>query len=247
MMKHLRLRITLLAIAISLAACSQADASTQAPEATLKPAPSTSEYFPLKQASYWVYQGAVKWTEPNSPETQETEITWKMEVVQVIQRDAITGYILHGGPWDLIWYEEGKAPSDYGIIQIGERFYQTPLETIWRLQDENDPLTDLVNDYQLLLDAPLLAGKKFCDAASMVRDDGMYCWVVGQENKISPIGILGIGTTEMLTEFPIRYQTLPDYTEVHFIPGIGISRYVYLHHGTASEVDVRLVEYHAGE
>ena len=247
MMKRILSQITLIIIAISLAACTQAELKTQEPAETLSPAPSTLAYFPLKQGTYWIYQGTVKWTEPNSSETREAEITWRMEVMQVIQRDAITGYILHGGPWDLAWYEEGKAPDDYGIIQIGERFYKTSLETTQRLQDENDPLTDLVNDYQLLLDAPLLAGKKFCDATSMARDDGMYCWVVGQDAEISPVGFLSIGATESLAEFPIRYQTLPDYTEVRFIPGIGISGYVYVHHGTVSEVDVRLVDYLAGE
>jgi len=247
MMKRILSRITLIVIAISLAACTQAELSTQEPAETLSPAPSTLAYFPLEQGAYWMYQGTVKWTEPNSSEIREAEITWIMEVMQVIQRDAITGYVLHGGPWDLAWYEEGKAPGDYGIIQIGERFYKTPFETIQRLQDENDPLTDLVNDYQLLLDAPLIAGKKFCDATSMVREDGMYCWVVGQSTKISPFGILGIDTTETLYEFPISYQTLPDYTEIHFIPGIGIISYAYVHHGAISEVNVYLVEYHAGQ
>jgi hypothetical protein len=48
-------------------------------------------------------------------------------------------------------------------------------------------------------------------------------------------------------EFPVYMSTLPDFSMIQFIQGVGISRYVYSHNGTVSEVDVRLVEYHAGE
>ena len=33
---------------------------------------------------------------------------------------------------------------------------------------------------------------------------------------------------------------------VYFVPGIGITRYVFSHHGTVAEADVRLIEFRRG-
>ena len=37
-------------------------------------------------------------------------------------------------------------------------------------------------------------------------------------------------------------RTNPEHEIVTFVPGVGITAYVYAHHGTVSEVNVRLVE-----
>ena len=48
-------------------------------------------------------------------------------------------------------------------------------------------------------------------------------------------------------ESPIYQGTMPDSSSFGFIPGVGISGYAYRHHGTISEVDVHLIEFHPGE
>jgi len=215
--------------------------------ATIDPPSSISAYFPLKRGAYWIYQGNIRWTKINSSEVGEEEITWKMEVKRVVQQNNIVGYEMLGAPWDLAWYEEGKKPSSYGIIQTGGRFYRTPTETITRLMSEDDTLAGLVSENELFLDIPLIQGKKFCDTWSIARSDNWYCWVVSQENQSTMMKIKGVDPSKMLVEYRVVNQTMPDHSIFSFIPGVGISHYTYAHHGTVSEVDVQLIEYFAGE
>lgn len=112
--------------------------------------------------------------------------------------------------------------------------------------DEDDLLRDLVDDRSLFLDIPLVAGKKYCDAFSIARPDAVYCWRVGKGEQIEP-SVKGINSSSTLTEYTISQFTLPDNSMFRFVPGVGITQYKYAHHGTVSEVDVRLVEYHSGD
>jgi hypothetical protein len=229
----------------TLSSCSTTDTLPKTPvvPSTEHPSLSIMEYFPLQEGAYWVYEGTVKWTKINPSEVAENEITWKMEVKQVIQRNGVIGYEMQGAPWDLAWYEDGKEPSEYGIIQTGGKFYQTPIETIQRLTDESDVLLGLVNEDQIFLEIPLIAGKKFCNTDSIARPDTMYCWNVLEEKQVE-LNVKGIDAEGTITEFTIARNTGPDYTLFSFVPRVGISRYQYIHHGTVSEADVRLVEFH---
>jgi len=211
------------------------------------PSLSIQEYFPLKNGAYWVYQGNVRWTIANSSEVSEKEITWKMEVRRVIPRNDIVGYEMLGAPWDLAWYEEGQVPNEYGIIQAGGNFYRTSLDTVRRLLDEKDSLKDLVGEYDIFLDVPLIQGKKFCDLDSLIGANGMYCWVVGDVSPENISNIKDIASSDAVSEFSIYNRTNPDHSIIKFIPGVGISGYEYHHHGTISDVEVRLIEYHSGE
>lgn len=207
----------------------------------------SSDYFPLKKGAYWVYQGTVKWTKSNSSDVVEEEITWKMEVVQVIHRNDITGYEVHGAPWDLIWYQPGKEQSKHGFIQMGDKIYSVPLETVLRLLNEGDDLANLVTENNVFLDLPLEKGKKFCDPASLARSDNMYCSIVGEPTPFDAGHIKGVAPSTALLEYPIVYQTMPDVSWTYFVPGVGISHYFYHHNGTVSDVDVHLIEYSPGE
>lgn len=214
---------------------------------TINPIQSILDYFPLKKNAYWIYQGQVKWTKMNSADVVEEEITWKMEVERVFQRNNVIGYELLGAPWDLAWYEAGKTPSEYGIIQSGGKFYRVPVETVIRLMNEDDYLYGLVDENDIFLETPLVNGGKFCDTVSMTRPDNMYCWNVGEGKPFDTSEVKGVDASKEYWEYPIVNATMPDVSLMTFVPGIGISRYVYRHHGTVSEVDVHLIEYYSGE
>lgn len=211
---------------------------TRAQEGSLPPA------FPLTVGTYWDYQGSVRWTE--GTEVKEKSMIWRMEVLDKVERGPIVGYAMHGHPSDLAWYEEDRQPSEYAIIQVGEnnRYYRTELSALDRMRDENDNLSDLVHDSSLFLDLPLVPNKRFCNEANIARVDGWYCWIV-QSGEPALFPDYAQGVPEL--EYTLRFQTLPDHTIVKFVPGIGISGYQYVHHGTVSEVNVWLVEFHPGE
>lgn len=238
-----RTMITLSAALVLLTSCSSPDAQPVAQPTELNIA---TDYFPLAEGAYWVYEGTVMWT----VETQVMEKTtrWRMEVVEVIEavhNNGVTVYVMKGHPGDLAWYEEGKQRSDYVIVRSGQsRYYYAKTEILPRLRDANDDLYDLVQENNLFLDIPLLSKKKFCEAEYIALYNGGYCWVVSEGKQVKLESVQGLDTSSALTEYTICQGTQPDDICIGFIPGVGISRYRYNHHGTISQVDVALIEYH---
>lgn len=233
-------------VALFVSACAVSTSPTVQPTSQpLDTARSLAGYFPLAEGAYWVYEGTVKWERDGR--IQEATMTWKMEVTEVVDRDQVVGYAMKGHPHDLAWYQEGRERTDYAIIRAGAtRFYRTDIETLERLRDESDALIDLVQESQVFLDIPLVVGKRFCETYQMTRYDGGYCWVVGQEERVELEGIRGIPSPGAVSKYNVYFFTNPDHVIVEFVPGIGIVHYIYVHHGTVSEVDVTLVEYHPG-
>ncbi|HBE18442.1 MAG TPA: hypothetical protein DEG17_24400 [Cyanobacteria bacterium UBA11149] len=207
--------------------------------------------FPLAKGSYWVYQGTTKWTKEQS--VHEENITWKMEVVEAIQRGHVTGFVLKGSPYDLAWYNEGKEPGNYVMIHINpDQFYlvsnnEKVAKVVQRLKDKDDALVGLVEEHELFLDFPLSRGKVFGDAQQITRKDRWYCWLVESEKARKLENIKGIEKIENVTEYELAYRTSPEYTIMDIVPGVGITRFVYVHHGSIAETDVKLIEYFPGK
>ena len=201
--------------------------------------------FPLSPGAYWVYEGTVKWSV--GTEVHEADMTWKMEVIDVVSRGDITGYHMRGHPSDLSWYEEGEQPSEYVIVQVGpNRYYRAETDVLDRLRDESDQLLGLVSDYKLFLDVPLVPGKRFCDVEHITLSDGWYCWNVWGSTPVDLSHVSGVDFSQPVDEYTIAFRTNPDHVFVKFVPGLGITQYTYVHHGTVSEADMRLIEYHPG-
>ena len=212
-------------------------------------------FFPLKQGTYWIYQGDVRWTPSGSQEVNFAKLTWKMEIVEVFRRETITAARLKGHPEDLVWYEgEGAQPGDYVIVQVGPRYYLVEGERaqeVWgRVKDETDVLVDLVHDDELFLEEPLALHETFGPADQIARTDFSYFWYVEQAEPTDLSGIKGfsqiVGTSSqpLAMRYRLVYRTRPDHTFVDVVPGVGITRFIYGHHGTVAETDVKLVEFH---
>jgi hypothetical protein len=236
--------IFVIVVTLFVSACSQ-ECDVCAPTPTHF-AGIAEDYFPLSVGAYWVYEGLVQWE--IGGKVEEKTLTWKMEVLEKVERYPITGYALRGHPSDLAWYEDGKERSDYAIIQVGpNKFYKTSAEKLQRLKDDADSCYDLVQESELMLDLPLFPEKRFGITEQITRIDGRYCWGVGQEKKVALSGIKGVSFSEETTAYTLYFFTLPDHVRLEFVPGIGITQYEYGHHGTVSVVDVKLVEYHPGD
>ena len=74
------------------------------------------------------------------------------------------------------------------------------------------------------------------------RDDNMYCWAA-EKVKLHLNGVKGVSPQKEFTGFELAMRALTDHQFVTFVPGIGITAYIYGHHGTVSEGDVKLVEF----
>lgn len=201
------------------------------------------EQFPLAKGSHWIYKGEEKRQEPGQGLKVFTEkATWRMEVVDRTERNGITTAVVRG-------YPSGEPEELQVLLVVGGReFYLLPAEesVLKRLKDPNDALVGLVQDDQIELSLPLVPGKRFCEASQITRPDGYYCWVVEKKTKEKLTNIRGVAGGVDRDVYQIAFRTLPDHVIVNFTPGIGITSFEYVHHGTVDEEHLKLVEFHDG-
>ena len=212
--------------------------------------------WPLVKGSVWTYAGIVEWAELGAADVHTTPVTWNMEVVDVIETPGLTAATLKGHPKDLAWYKPGKDRGDYLLMRVGasgtERYYL--LEGQQRVEQARAQLRagqriGLVSEQELILDWPLIPGKTFGETEQLTRDDLWYVWVVEEERSLAPNERRFRGADQLPTSllcYHLAFRTFPDHQFVDVVPGLGITRYVYGHHGTVSNVDVHLVAYHPG-
>jgi hypothetical protein len=203
-----------------LAACGPASVRRPTDPPPVVPAPAA--VFPLATGATWTYEGTVTWAGPDG-EPIEKQVTWPMQVVETIDRGQWVGFVIKGFPGDLPWSEGEAQPGDWLIVrEDGRRYYlsrATPeLIAAFRAGQPGTPAAD-----DLFLETPLVDGQRICHG-----DDTRYCWDVAAATGGA---------------FTLAYRTLPDHTMIEFLPGKGITAYTYGHHGTLSDVDVRLVTY----
>jgi hypothetical protein len=206
--------------------------------------------FPMALGNTWVYTGTIRWTPAGSNDVLEKEIEWTMEIVEVIERRGLRAAVLDGHPSDLAWYEEGRERRRHLVVAIGEdqteQLYllsnKRAAEVERRLRSSDDPLIDLLQEYELFLDLPLSQLKRFCDLYSGTRQDYLYCWVVESVEPLDGFDVKGVDPGIPRTRYHVSHRTLSDHRVVEYVSDVGITSYVYGHHGTVSEVDVRLSE-----
>ena len=206
--------------------------------------------FPLSAGTTWVYQAVVRWSAPGSTATQEKLIAWKMEVERVIPRGNLVAAVIKGFPRDLDGSKGDTKPAESLIVESGgAKFYWIPpaafAKTLARLENPADKLDNLTTDDEIFLQLPLEQGNKFCDMTGMIRTDGFYCWVAEEPQVAGLSGVKGIPAGDH-TAYPVHFLTADEATSYDFVPGIGITRYSFQIHGTQSDTELRLEEFHAG-
>jgi hypothetical protein len=210
---------------------------------------SPADFLPLSPGTSWTYEGLIKWTASGS-EVRKATMTWKMEVVEDFDYHGIYGAVLLGHPSDLTWFEEGRERGEHLIIRVGKtKFFRLDGE---RAEEairtmRNGGKLPVLRENDLFLDLPLGPGEMFGETRQLTRLDGMYCWMVEEVAEGDLANVRGHGPPGTNhSEYLVRWAGLPDHTRVWFVPGVGITRYQYGHHGTVSSVDVRLTGYHLG-
>lgn len=56
--------------------------------------------------------------------------------------------------------------------------------------------------------------------------------------------VKGISPSEELTSYEFSMRSIGDHQFATYTIGVGLTSYVYGHHGSVSEVDMKLVEFH---
>ena len=201
----------------------------------------TTSYYPLEKGNYWIYEGESE--EQMGHDIYKTKQLWKIEVLDVFPRGHITGYAIRKTITDI---KSGKVDVlREGIVRVGPNaYYSLDINKFDRLKNKKDILYDLLSSDDIILDMPLVVGKRFGDPEQLTRDDGYYCYVVMGDNQIKLNNVKGIESGKHYHSYDLRYYTLPGESTETFVPGIGYVSYRYSHHGSVSEYNMRLIEFH---
>jgi hypothetical protein len=233
---------TALGISIAFILIGFAGASSEIPSA----APPQTFTFP--KGAEWTYKGVVRWEQDGKP--QQKTLVWKMRIIdRIVRSDGIVAYVIRGHPGDLTFYSPGTKPEEHLYLANRNCVYEIETngpEEIARVKNNNDNLAGLMNRDNIIYDFPLVEGKKFGDEKWVKSDSIMYCWFVEAQKRIKLTGIKGVETRDAV-ESRLSLRTSPDVTFISFVPGLGITRLEYCHHGTLSEVDMKLIEYNPGK
>jgi hypothetical protein len=210
---------------------------------------SSTDPFSFTEGTFWVYQGLVRY-EAGSENGAEAKVKWRMEIVRVLHRVDAKAAIVKGFPDELNWSTGSAAPRASLLVLTNDgKVYRIDADGAaaaeQKFKDTHAALRDFLEDDDLWFQLPLARGKKFCDEESAKRDDDMYCWVVDESTQVSLNDIKGL-PAKSVTAFTLGFRTNPDDSEIELVPGVGIIRYEYHHHGTVADTELQLVEFHAG-
>ena len=200
--------------------------------------------FPIEPGLTWTYRGQVRWTGTDG-RTHAASITHTMTIVSVETGPNARAALVRGWVQDLARYEQSNKRAFSALVGRGGRLYHVVA------RDSADAValaTTAVRDdapppelETLVLDSALVVGAVYGrDSVTSKRDDNMYGWhvasdrVVGARAAWQPTGA-------RVRHVTLEYRTQPDYQRIEYVPGVGITRFVYSHHGTVAEADVQLV------
>lgn len=218
-----------------------------APFAQAEPA-RLKDYFPLHKGTVWTYEGVVHWKGGADKKPDEKRLRWTMEVLETFEESFFSAALLRGHPDELAFYEPGRKPSEYVIVNSGGLYYKLARAAWAVLKQPGSARSECLKDVPLFLDAPLAEGKRFCEPEQLLVQRN-YCWNV-TDKEVPLKGIRGI-PTGLLKEhrgYELNFTTSPDHTLVGFMPGLGITEYTYVHHsGDGVSVEMKLIAYNPGQ
>jgi len=175
---------------------------------------------------------------------ESKHISWKSEITDFVQEGRVKVALLLGHPVDLTWYTEQTRRGCYLFISVDDRdFYLQQIESSCELPKQN--FANLLKDEDLVLRLPIKRGDEFGgykeDPAK--AQECMYDWCVEEVRQTKLPGVRGIPGTRRFTAYELFFRTNPDHQIATWVPGIGLTHFVYSHHGTVSEVEVDLAEF----
>ena len=197
---------------------------------------SNAVIFALKAGNYWEYSGKFN----------DKKVTCRIEVKQVVTQGRLTFALMRGFPADVMDGEDWEA-SVWGLLVVdGGHYYKVSgprIDTIANEMLRKDVIhSGLVTDADLFLEALCDTGQIFGEASQLTRDDGNYFWKVTEKHAFEASSIKGLKISGNFDRYTIHYQTVADDVTMDVVPGIGIARYRYCHHGTPGELDLKLTE-----
>jgi len=209
----------------------------------------TADYFPLKKGNSWTYIGKAR-SAVEGGDTIERKVCVEMCVVDEVAGAKATLFVMEGHPSDALWALKKNTviqevspvePSIYGFLVVANKIFRIPeknLSAITAVLHKGGLMPDsLLSSSDMNFEFPLFRGQVYGSASQLARDDIKYKWLV---NDSTLYHHPDSGRMRECPRYTLVYNTVPDFTEIGFIPYHGITSYSYRHHGTTAEVDVYL-------
>ncbi len=204
--------------------------------------------FPFIKGSTWIYEGTHKFTSSAGKGIMEKKVHFTMKVADVINKENISVAIVENFPATLRWSDENIQNTKTLLICVGGSKVYSLLDSaqvqkaLNKINDTSGFFAGLVNEGELLFDFPLTKGKVFGETSQITRSDHHYCWYVENTKRINLKKIKGANPSKMYNETNLVFITAPDTQTLEFVPGIGVTGYSYVHHGTIEELNLKLKE-----
>lgn len=192
--------------------------------------------YPLAEGTKWTYAAHVTYQVDGAK--KEKDLTWTVTVKKKLAAAPLEVWQVEGHPRELSFYEEGRKPALYCVVRRGDEQHvleDTPLEKV----------AAALSPDTLELAAPYTPGAMFGDPEQIKNTPGRYCWVV-EKADANAKGVKGAPPATG-PAFAVRMTTNPDHTVVTVVPGVGVVRHEYVHHGTPGDARLELVEYTPGK
>ena len=203
-------------------------------------------FFPMEKGTYWVYETNSEEQEGGADEagnikTNKRHTIDRIEVLDSCERRGVAAALLS----DFLW--SGVFDQKRVLLRSSlGRYYLLPAikweEISGKIKDPNDILAG-IEDGEQIIDAPFAVGRTFGDGEAESRTDHWYCWCVESYDRKHFRNIKGVLPNKSYDAFTLFFRTNPDHQKIVFVPGVGITSYEYVHHGTVIEVHSFLKEF----
>jgi hypothetical protein len=202
------------------------------------------DYFPMTRGVRWTYEAHTEVCQEGG-RIATNDIVVSCEVMETVARGGTTVAHLSGFPLAMnVWSEGTNLTGEVLLVCIpASQYHLLDASALARFQDPEDFLLGLFDEDSLVLDCPLVVGKRFGEFDQLARPDLSYFWYVTLEEQSRLRGIRGISSWRRYRSYHLIYRTLPAVLHVVFVPGVGIVEYTYHHNGTPCDVRMRLKEF----
>lgn len=198
---------------------------------------------PLTPGASWAYRAAVSWTPAGVTATRDSVFTWVTTVISAVRNDSVVVAAVRNWPMALAWWEPSRQPHSSLIVCRAGQVYHVapPAGPLYAYRDVLLRGAATPNRADLVLDLPLRVGALFGrDPTS--RADALYAWTVESAAPVEP-RLRALVATAAESSYTVARRTLSDHQLVDVVPGLGVTRYRYTHHGVVSAVDAVLIAY----